>query len=36
MRRRSRALSQVEVDGLRDLLGETDDDAETIDEEEGN
>lgn len=32
-RRRSRALSQVEVDGLKDLLGDIDDDASTIDEE---
>ena len=33
-RRRSRAVSQVEVDGLKDLLGEMDDDASTIDEDE--
>jgi hypothetical protein len=33
-RRRSRTLSQVEVDGLKDLLGDIDDDASTIDEEE--
>jgi hypothetical protein len=32
-RRRSRAVSQVEVDGLKDLLGEMDD-ASTTDEEE--
>jgi hypothetical protein len=31
-KRRSRALSVVEVEGLKDLLGETDDDASTIDE----
>ena len=32
-KRRSRALSVVEVEGLKDLLGELDDDASTIDEE---
>lgn len=32
-RRRSRALSQVEVEGLKDLLGDIDDDASTTDEE---
>ena len=32
-RRRSRALSQVEVEGLKNLLGDIDDDTSTIDEE---
>ena len=33
-RRRSRAVSQVEVDGLKDLLGEMDDVSTTDEEEE--
>ena len=33
-KRRSRALSQVEVEGLKDLLGEIDDDTSTNDEED--
>lgn len=33
-KRRSRALSVVEVEGLKDLLGETDDDESTIEEED--
>jgi len=34
-RRRSRAVSQVEVDGLKDLLGEMDDVSTTDEDEEG-
>ena len=33
-KRRSRVLSQVEVEGLKDLLGEIDDDTSTNDEED--
>ena len=33
-KRRRRALSQVEVEGLKDLLGDIDDDTSTIDDEE--
>jgi hypothetical protein len=33
-KRRSRGLSEMEVEGLKDLLGETEDDASIIDEEE--
>jgi hypothetical protein len=32
-RRRSRAVSQVEFDGLKDILGDIDDDISTVDEE---
>jgi hypothetical protein len=33
-KRRSRGLSELEVEGLKDLLGETEDDVSVIEEED--